>query len=232
MMNAGKSLKKRALSLALCGSLLAGAIGIPSVSNVSAAAEEANFARALQYSIYFYDANMCGTDVSENNRYNWRGDCHTYDAEVPLNSTATNLSDSFLQQYQSILDPDGDGYIDVSGGFHDAGDHVKFGMPENYAASTLGWGYYEFRDAYQKTGQDDHIETILRYFNDYLMKCTFLDDNGNVVAHCYQVGDGDIDHSYWNAPEVDTMSRPAFFLTADKPQTDYVVLWQKRLTHI
>lgn len=223
MMNAGKSLKKRALSLALCGSLLAGAIGIPSVSNVSAAAEEANFARALQYSIYFYDANMCGTDVSENNRYNWRGDCHTYDAEVPLNSTATNLSDSFLQQYQSILDPDGDGYIDVSGGFHDAGDHVKFGMPENYAASTLGWGYYEFRDAYQKTGQDDHIETILRYFNDYLMKCTFLDDNGNVVAHCYQVGDGDIDHSYWNAPEVDTMSRPAFFLTADKPQTDYVV---------
>lgn len=28
-----------------------------------------DFARALQYSIYFYDANMCGTEVDENNRY-------------------------------------------------------------------------------------------------------------------------------------------------------------------
>ena len=185
-----------------------------------------DFARALQYSIYFYDANMCGTGVSENNRYAWRGDCHTYDAQVPLkpmeDNVGTNLSQSFIDKYASVLDPDGDGYVDVAGGFHDAGDHVKFGMPENYAASTVGWGYYEFRDAYVKTGQDDHVETILRYFNDYLMKCTFLNDNGEVVAHCYQVGDGDIDHAYWNSPEVDKMARPAFFLTGDKPQTDYV----------
>ena len=34
--------------------------------------------------------------------------------------------------------------------------------------------------------------------------------------------DGDIDHAYWNAPELDEMDRPAFFLTGDKPQTDYV----------
>lgn len=190
---------------------------------------DVDFARALQYSMFFYDANMCGTGVDENNLYSWRGDCHTYDAKVELkagideNYVGTNLSQSFIDKYKDILDPDGDGCVDVSGGFHDAGDHVKFGMPENYSAATLGWGYYEFRDSYVKTGQDSHIETILRYFNDYLMKCTFRDDNGNVVAHCYQVGDGDIDHSYWNSPEVDEMGRPAFFLTAEKPQTDYVV---------
>ena len=51
----------------------------------------------------------------------------------------------------------------------------------------------------------------------------FLNENGEVVAHCYQVGDGDIDHAYWNAPEIDDMDRRAFFLTKDKPQTDYVV---------
>ena len=100
-----------------------------------------DFARALQYSIYFYDANMCGTDVDENNEYTWRGDCHTCDAEVPLqpmvNNVGTNLSQSFLDQYADILDPDGDGDIDVAGGFHDAGDHVKFGMPENYALLPL-----------------------------------------------------------------------------------------------
>lgn len=187
-----------------------------------------DFARALQYSIYFYDANMCGTEVDENNRYTWRGDCHTYDAEIPLvagieDFHGTNLSQEFINKYKDILDPDGDGCVDVAGGFHDAGDHVEFGMPENYSAATLGWGYYEFRDAYKKTGQDEHIETILRYFNDYLMKCTFRDKDGKVIAHCYQVGDGDIDHSFWNSPEIDEMGRPAFFLTAEKPQTDYVV---------
>lgn len=233
-----KTIFKRVTS-ALIGAVVAsGSMMIPSSIPASFAASELekslandsgldiDFARALQYSIYFYDANMCGTGVSENNRYAWRGDCHTYDAQVPLkpmeDNVGTNLSQSFIDKYASVLDPDGDGYVDVAGGFHDAGDHVKFGMPENYAASTVGWGYYEFRDAYVKTGQDDHIETILRYFNDYLMKCTFLDDNGEVVAHCYQVGDGDIDHAYWNSPEVDKMARPAFFLTGDKPQTDYV----------
>ncbi len=186
-----------------------------------------NYAKLLQYSMYFYDANMCGTDVGENTRYVWRDDCHSYDAQVPMqpitDGVGTNLSQSFMDKYKDVLDPDGDGYIDVAGGFHDAGDHVKFGMPENYSAAALGWGYYEFRDSYAKTGQDEHIETILRYFNDYLMKCTFRDDSGTVIAHCYQVGDGDIDHAYWNSPEVDEMARPAFFLTAEKPQTDYVV---------
>ena len=130
------------------------------------------------------------------------------------------MSQEFIDANKKYLDPDGDGCVDLTGGWHDAGDHVKFGLPGSYSAATLGWGYYEFRDAYEKTGQNDHIETILRYFNDYLMKCTFLDSNGDVIAHCYQVGDGDIDHAYWNAPELDEMDRPAYFLTADKPQTD------------
>ena len=192
-----------------------------------------DYARALQYSLYFYDANMCGEFTEEENALSWRGSCHTYDAHVPMiewdketnkqSKGGTNLSAAFMEKYKDVLDPDGDGTIDVAGGFHDAGDHVEFGMPENYSAATLGWGYYEYRDVYKKLDQDDHMEKILRHFNDYLMKCTFLDDKGTVIAHCYQVGDGDIDHAIWNSPEVDSMPRPAFFLTADKPQTDYVV---------
>ena len=45
---------------------------------------ENNWAKLLQYTLYFYDANMCGTGVSENNRLSWRGDCHVYDAKVPM----------------------------------------------------------------------------------------------------------------------------------------------------
>jgi len=194
---------------------------------------DVDYARALQYSLYFYDANMCGQFKEKENKLKWRGDCHTYDAHVPMiewdklttktSKGGTNLSAEFMEKYKDILDPDGDGTIDVAGGFHDAGDHVEFGMPENYTAATLGWDYYEFRDVFKKLEQDDHMETILRHFNDYLMKCTFLDDSGKVIAHCYQVGDGNIDHAIWNSPEVDTMPRPAFFLTADKPQIDYAV---------
>ncbi len=232
-------LHKKLISALVCAATAAGTMSAPLQAGL--AADEINeaianssgldidFARALQYSIYFYDANMCGNQVDENTRYTWRGDCHTYDSQVPMqpmadaSSSGTNLSQAFMDKYKDVLDPDGDGYIDVAGGFHDAGDHVKFGIPENYAAATLGWGYYEFRDSYVTLGQDDHIETILRYFNDYLMKCTFRDTSGNVIAHCYQVGEGHVDHAKWNSPEVDSMARPAWFLTADKPQTDYVV---------
>lgn len=224
-----RSLKNRIKAFTASFAVLTASM-LPSFHSLQASAElteKDNFARLLQHSMYFYDANMCGSGVDENSQLKWRGDCHTYDAQVPLQpmnekSVGTNLSQDFINQYKDILDPDGDGCVDVSGGFHDAGDHVEFGMPENYSAAALGWGYYEFRDSYQATGQDSHIETLLRYFNDYLMKCTFLDGNGKVIAHCYQVGDGDIDHAVWQSPEVDAMARPAFFLTADKPQTDYV----------
>lgn len=229
---------KKLIAAGLSAAVAVSALSAPAMTGYAASELEQSlandsgldydFARALQYSMYMYDANMCGTEVDEKSDYVWRGDCHAYDAVIPLqpmneSSVGTNLTQAFINQYKDVLDPDGDGCVDVAGGMHDAGDHVKFGMPENYSAAALGWGYYEFRDAYVKTGQDGHIETILRYFNDYLMKCTFRDSSGTVIAHCYQVGDGDIDHAFWNSPEIDQMSRPAFFLTADKPQTDYVV---------
>ena len=62
--------------------------------------------------MYFYDANMCGTEVDENTRLSWRGDCHTYDAHVPMQSmkddegnlrNGTNLSDEFMEKYKDVL---------------------------------------------------------------------------------------------------------------------------------
>ena len=221
-MGRSKSFSKRLKSL-VAGAAIAASAVIPVNTLPTIAADvEINYAKALQYSQFMYDANMCGTGVDENSLYNWRGNCHVYDARLPLDSTNTNMSDSFIAKYKNVLDPDGDGTVDVSGGFHDAGDHVKFGMPEAYSGSTLGWGFYEFREAYEATGQDEHAKTILRYFNDYFMRCTFLDESGKVVAFCYQVGDGDVDHAYWNAPEIDEMFRRGWFATEELPSTDCV----------
>jgi hypothetical protein len=219
---------KRSLIVLLSVSfLISTVICIPVTVN---AEPEYNFAKALQLSLYFYDANKCGPGIT-GGRLEWRGDCHVEDKELPLipmtaGFRGTNLSQSFIDKYRSILDPDGNGSLDLSGGMHDAGDHVKFGLPQAYAASTVGWGYYEFRDAYIKVGEKAHVEEILRWFNDYLLRSTFRDKDGNVIAFCYEVGEGDIDHCWWNPPELQNskmikdFERPAYFATADKPASD------------
>ena len=142
-----------------------------------------------------------------------------------------NMSNSFIAKNKKYLDPDGNGTLDLTGGWHDAGDHVKFGLPGSYSGSTVGWGYYEFRDSYVELGLQKHVEDELRWINDYFMKATFLDDDGNVVAYCYQVGEGNNDHNYWCPPELQqnntmvassscAVKRPAYFATEEMPASD------------
>ena len=163
-------LGKRVLACAVsAASLLTGTTALSAVAQLSAsAASTDNYAKLLQYSMYFYDANMCGDQVENAGQMTWRGNCHTNDA--------------------------------VKGGFHDAGDHVKFGLPAGYTASTLGWGYYEFKDSYDALGQTSHLRTITDYFAQYFKDCTTL-SNGTVTNFVYQVGNADQDHAEWCAPE-------------------------------
>lgn len=159
---------------------------------------EYNFAKLLQESLYFYDANMCG-ELEGKCGLDWRKNCHLRDKTVTYNGKT----------------------IDVSGGFHDAGDHDKFGLPQGYTASILGLGYYEFKDAYEETGQSEHFKTILDYFCDYFVRCTVLDSNGNAEAFCYQVGDG-ASHHQWVSAENENLDRPAYFADSSTPATDQV----------
>ncbi|MBN1699620.1 MAG: glycoside hydrolase family 9 protein [Spirochaetales bacterium] len=192
-------------------------------SGISAQSVHVNFAEALQKSIYFYDANKC--NLSTPNRLAWRGPCHMRDYEIPLDESHTNMSASFISAHKSVLDPDNDGALDLSGGYHDAGDHVKFGLPQGYSASTLGWGVYEFRDSFVDIGSYDHIIDILKYFTDYFLRSTFMDGSGNVIAFCYQVGDGAADHVCWCPPELwyelsTTDLRPCYLATPEEPASD------------
>ena len=181
-----------------------------------------NFAEALQKSLYFYDAEKCGVEAGydQGGRLEWRGSCHEVDERIPIANTS--LSDAFLEKYGHIIDPDGDGTVDVHGGFHDAGDHVRFGLPQSYSAGTLGWGFYEFRESFRAIGEEEHMIEILRYFTDTFLRCSFMDEEGNLVAFCYMVGEGDEDHCYWGPPELYPeeylKSRPADFATLMLPK--------------
>jgi hypothetical protein len=195
---------------------------------------------ALQESWYFYDAEKSGPSRSLGQQpLQWRGDSEPSDATVPLKtmtastpgahstdkntSGGTNMSESFMSANKTALDPDGNGSMDLSGGFHDAGDHVKFGLPQSYTAATLGWGLTLFPEAFKATTTWEHGLEEMRWFTDYLLRATFLNSSGQVVAFAYQVGEGNIDHDYWGPPELQLESkyhRPAYFATSEKPASD------------
>lgn len=175
-----KRIKAAAVGAAVTAAALVTPFVMPQMK--TKAADYDNYAKLLQYSMYFYDANMCGDKVGENSAVEWRDDCHEGDS--------------------------------VPGGFHDAGDHVKFGLPAGYTASTLGWGYYEFKDSYDSLGQKAHLKTITDYFAKYFKDCTTLSGD-TVTKFVYQVGNGDQDHAEWCAPENQGQSSRQIYTTTD-----------------
>ena len=183
---------------------------------------------ALQESLYFYDAQKSGPSRSDNDQpLDWRGDDAPGDSCVPLqpmaNNVGTNLPASFIAANRSVLDPGNTGCLNLSGGFHDAGDTVKFGLPQTYAASVLGWGMYEFPQAYTGTGTWNHAMDEMKWFTDYFLRSTFLNSAGQVVAFAYQVGEGSVDHSYWGPSELESPAlypRPAYLATSSTPAAD------------
>ena len=112
---------------------------------------------------------MCGNEVSEKSAFSWRGNCHAGDSKVKINGKT----------------------VDVSGGFHDAGDHLKAGLPQAYTATMLGIEYMEFKDAFKDTNSTGHLKKITTHFAEYFQRCTVLKKDGTVDFFVYQVSDGD-----------------------------------------
>lgn len=110
-----------------------------------------------------------------------------------------------------------DNGVDLTGGLYDAGDNVKFNLPMAYTAAMLSWSVYEDYDSYEKSGQLQYILDTIRWINDYLIKCHTAENE-----FYYQVGDGNIDHSWWGAPEVMQMNRPSYKVTMSNPGSTVV----------
>jgi len=178
-----------------------------SISPVTANAADNDYYKALAMSLYMYDANACGNGITDG-PLTWRGDCHTYDSAASVGSLDGSL--------KSAVDPDGDGKVDVSGGFHDAGDHIKFNLTIGFGMNSLALSEYLNPGVYEKAGCKDHLIYELKWGADYLMKTTFLDSSGNVAAIAHVVANGGEDHAIWSAPEAQTYARPIYWLTANK----------------
>ncbi|MGN0614321.1 MAG: glycoside hydrolase family 9 protein [Porcipelethomonas sp.] len=197
-----------AATLAAC---TAASLNIADYSTVSAADGE-NYAEALAMSLYFFDANECGTEVDDN-PVTWRGNCHTYDAEASLDN-AQWLGSAEKEAVRAANG--GSNTVDVSGGYHDAGDHVKFNLTMGFAASSLSMSYYLNPGAYEKAGCEAHMKEVLKNTCDYLMKTTYLNDSGEVYAVCATVSNQTDHNVTWEPPENQTYDRPTYWLTASR----------------
>lgn len=204
-----KKLGKRLLASVLSAALLTSTAAVSLNRTPTVKAADNDYYQALSLSLYFFDANACGSGVKDG-PLTWRGDCHLYDGKAPI-SEAVNFDSSM----RSLVDPDGDGFVDVDGGYHDAGDHIKFNLTMGFAMSSLAMSEYLNPGVYDKAGCKDHMLAIVRRNADYMMKTTFLDASGNVGTICHVVANGDEDHSYWTAPETQDYKRTTYWLTAN-----------------
>ncbi len=146
-----------------------------------------NYGEALQKSLLFYELQRSG-DLPEKVRCNWRGD--------------------------SSLNDGKDAGLDLTGGWYDAGDNVKFNLPMAYTAAMLGWSIYEDKAAYKQSGQLEYALGNIKWANDYFIKCHPEDE-----VYYYQIGDGNQDHTYWGAAETVEyrMNRPSYKVTKSSP---------------
>lgn len=178
---------KSVIAIVLLASLLLGSFPWQQTGSVNAAGGY-NYAEVLQKAIYFYEAQRSG-ELPEDNRVEWRGDSGMLDGA--------------------------DHGVDLTGGWYDAGDHVKFGFPMAFSATMLAWSVYEYRDGYEQADQLEEILGNLKWATDYFLK-----------AHTApnelwgQVGTGAIDHAWWGPVEVMQMDRASYKITASCPGSD------------
>ena len=94
------------------------------------------YTEALQLSLLFYRAQRSGS-LGPDNKVPWRSDAHTEDR--------------------------GRGGEDLSGGYYDAGDYVKFGFPLAFSLTMLAWGGLEFTAGYEDSGLMAELEEAVRW---------------------------------------------------------------------
>ncbi|KAH3706257.1 endoglucanase A-like [Dreissena polymorpha] len=150
-----------------------------------------NYVEVLCKSILFYEAQRSGR-LPANQRVTWRKD--------------SALNDG---QWGSIN-------RDLTGGWYDAGDLVKYGLPMASSTTVLLWGFLQYRGAYDMAGQTEYMYDSVRWALNYFLK---LWDGQNNRFYA-QVGDGRIDHNVFERPEDMTSERPVYYNGVNTPGSD------------
>ncbi len=151
------------------------------------------YGEVLQKNWLFFMANRSGP-VGSDNRLEWRQD--------------STMKDGI------------DVGKDLTGGYFDAGDHIKFIQPMAFSIAMLAWSGVDYNEAYKKAGQLDELLSAVKWGTDYFLKSHETSD-GKTSRLWVQVGDA-ADHNHWIPPEkiADMAPRPSFAIDPNNPGTD------------
>ncbi|CAN6237152.1 unnamed protein product [Urochloa humidicola] len=164
--------------------VLAAAVFAVSLAVAPAAAAH-DYGDALHKSLLYFEAQRSGR-LPYDQRVRWRGH--------------SGLTDGLEQG------------VDLVGGYYDAGDHVKFGLPMAFTVTLLSWAVLEYG---VPAGELGHALRAIKWGTDYFVKA-------HTAPHelWAQVGDGDSDHYCWQRPEDMTTSRRAYKVDAANPGSE------------
>ncbi|XP_024994097.1 endoglucanase 1-like [Cynara cardunculus var. scolymus] len=146
-----------------------------------------HYSDALTKSIIFFDGQRSG-NLPSNQRLKWRADSAVNDG------SSTN--------------------VDLVGGYYDAGDNVKFGLPMAFTTTMLAWSIIEFGDSMES--ELGNAKTALRWSSDYLLKAATATPGTLYV----QVGEPHSDHSCWERPEDMDTPRNVYKVSPQNPGSD------------
>lgn len=60
--------------------------------------------------------------------------------------------------------------MDLVGGYYDAGDNVKFGLPMAFTVTMLSWGVIEYGRQMSDAGELNHAMEAIKWGTDYFIK--------------------------------------------------------------
>ncbi|XP_059443129.1 endoglucanase 1-like [Corylus avellana] len=146
-----------------------------------------DYADALEKSILFFEGQRSGK-LPSNQRASWRGD-------------------SALSDGSSVN-------VDLVGGYYDAGDNVKFGLPMAFTTTILAWSVIEFGSSMHS--QLEHAKSAIKWSTDYLLKAATATPDALYV----QVADPNQDHQCWERPEGMDTPRNVYKVSAQNPGSE------------
>jgi hypothetical protein len=104
--------------------------------------------------------------------------------------------------------------VDLTGGYYDGGDNVKFGFPMAFTATMLSWSIIEYGGRME--GRVHDARAAVRWATDYLLKAATATPGVLYVG----VGDADADHHCWERPEDMDTPRTVYSVSASAPGSD------------
>ncbi|KAG8378551.1 hypothetical protein BUALT_Bualt08G0148700 [Buddleja alternifolia] len=104
--------------------------------------------------------------------------------------------------------------VDLTGGYYDAGDNVKFNLPMAFTTTMLSWGAIEYG---KRLGHElPNTQAAIRWATDYLLKCARATPGKLYVG----VGDPNADHKCWERPEDMDTARSVYSVSPSNPGSD------------